>query len=190
MGITFCHLIEGTTQGDPLAMVMYAIGIIPLIQRVNIEARQIWYADDASEEVRNKLRMKSISRIGNPHLILLTTSEQNSLNHSKSPWNNPPKEVPLLGSLPSFYLNSDFPSPSKHSGMLSVSDTDGNQPTSPPIAHVATLSASLMPSAVQKEHFPPCTTIKLEIYLASSSVRSALMLTLSLPSSHYPVEHS
>ena len=75
-------------------------------------------------------------------------------------------------------------------GMLSVSDMDGNQPTSPPIAHVATLSASLMPSAVRKEHFPPCATIELEIYLVSFSVRSALMLKLSLPSSHYLVKHS
>ena len=39
---------EGTTQGDPLAMAMYAIGIIPLIHRLDQQIKQVWYADDAS----------------------------------------------------------------------------------------------------------------------------------------------
>ena len=39
---------EGTTQGDPVAMAMYAIGIIPLMKAVATEgAVQAWYADDA-----------------------------------------------------------------------------------------------------------------------------------------------
>ena len=40
---------EGTTQGDPLAMPMYALGVVPLIQKLaNIDVSQMWYADDAS----------------------------------------------------------------------------------------------------------------------------------------------
>ena len=39
---------EGTTQGDPLAMAIYAIAIRPLIDNVQNEAMQIWYADDAT----------------------------------------------------------------------------------------------------------------------------------------------
>ena len=39
---------EGTTQGDPLSMVMYAIGILPLIHKLNGDVVQVWYVDYAS----------------------------------------------------------------------------------------------------------------------------------------------
>ena len=41
---------EGTTQGDPLAMSLYAISLQPLITRLQVKsaASQCWYADDAT----------------------------------------------------------------------------------------------------------------------------------------------
>ena len=39
------HSCEGTTQGDPLAMAMYAVATI---KESKNQAKQVWYADDAS----------------------------------------------------------------------------------------------------------------------------------------------
>ena len=39
---------EGTTQGDPIAMPIYALGVLPLIQAVGVDgATQSWFADDS-----------------------------------------------------------------------------------------------------------------------------------------------
>ena len=42
---------EGTTQGDPLAMAMYAIATVPLIHQLDASSsvRQVWFADDAQQ---------------------------------------------------------------------------------------------------------------------------------------------
>ena len=39
---------EGTTQGDSLAMPMYALGVLPLIDCISGDLMQVWYADDAT----------------------------------------------------------------------------------------------------------------------------------------------
>ena len=46
----FLHSKEGVTQGDPLAMIAYGIGVLPLIrelQNAYPRVTQPWYADDA-----------------------------------------------------------------------------------------------------------------------------------------------
>ena len=39
---------EGTTQGDPLAMGMYALAVLPMIDQLQSQSKQIWFADDAT----------------------------------------------------------------------------------------------------------------------------------------------
>ena len=39
---------EGTTQGDPLAMAMYALALVPMIAEFGNLVKQVWYADDAA----------------------------------------------------------------------------------------------------------------------------------------------
>ncbi len=46
----YLHSQEGVTQGDPLAMVAYGLGILPLIRYLKQKfptVEQLWYADDA-----------------------------------------------------------------------------------------------------------------------------------------------
>jgi len=46
-----CQLLstEGTTQGNPLAMAMYAISVLPLINALHeCDVNQTWFADDAT----------------------------------------------------------------------------------------------------------------------------------------------
>ena len=41
---------EGTTQGDPLVMAMYALAVMPLIRQLHVvepDACQAWFVDDA-----------------------------------------------------------------------------------------------------------------------------------------------
>ena len=48
--ITMVYSKEGVTQGDPLAMFAYGIGVLPLVRRLQREfpaVKQPWYADDA-----------------------------------------------------------------------------------------------------------------------------------------------
>jgi hypothetical protein len=39
---------EGTTQGCPLAMAMYALALVPLLNEVRSDCNQVWFADDAT----------------------------------------------------------------------------------------------------------------------------------------------
>jgi len=67
---------EGTTQGDPLAMVMYALAVTPLIQALHHcqpEISQVWYANDATAAGRLQSLSqwwKHITHLG-PHAVLL-----------------------------------------------------------------------------------------------------------------------
>ena len=36
------------TQGDPLAMAMYALALVPMITYLSDIVKQVWYADDAA----------------------------------------------------------------------------------------------------------------------------------------------
>eukprot|EP00978_Attheya_sp_CCMP212_P030440 scaffold111966_cov57-Attheya_sp.AAC.1 len=58
----FIFSIEGTTQGDPLAMFIYGMGLLPLIRRLKREVDNVsqpWYADEASS-IELKFILKSL----------------------------------------------------------------------------------------------------------------------------------
>ena len=39
---------EGTTQGDPLVMAMYALALVPMIDHLYGLTKQVWYVDEAA----------------------------------------------------------------------------------------------------------------------------------------------
>ena len=60
---------EGTTQGDFLALPMYAIGIIPVMRQLMGLARQVWHADDAAAWV--VCFILGIGGLGCCHLVVI-----------------------------------------------------------------------------------------------------------------------
>ena len=40
---------EGTSQGDPLTMAEYALGILPIITGLQVHSLQVWYTDNATD---------------------------------------------------------------------------------------------------------------------------------------------
>ena len=61
------HSCEGTTQGDPLGMPMYALATVPLIKKLTTSVTQTWYADDGAATgkiVNLRLWWDEISRLG------------------------------------------------------------------------------------------------------------------------------
>jgi len=46
---------EGTTQGDPLVMAMYALSPVPLINKLEGLATQVWFADDTAAAAAGSL---------------------------------------------------------------------------------------------------------------------------------------
>ena len=61
------HSCEGTTQGDPLGMPMYALATVPLIKKLTTAMTQTWYADDGATTgniVNLQLWLDEISCLG------------------------------------------------------------------------------------------------------------------------------
>jgi hypothetical protein len=57
---------EGVTQGDPLAMVLYGLALVPLAEKLRAavpEALQPWYADDAAVAGRTGDIAKVMARL-------------------------------------------------------------------------------------------------------------------------------
>ena len=55
---------EGTTQGCPLAMAMYALALVPLSKQLQPLCKQVWYADDATGCDKFLQRFSSSSAAG------------------------------------------------------------------------------------------------------------------------------
>ena len=48
--VHFLHIKGGVTHGDPLDMIAYGIGVLPLLMEIqgsHPRVTQLWYADDA-----------------------------------------------------------------------------------------------------------------------------------------------
>ena len=75
---------EGTTQGDPLAMTMYGLAIIPLLKLLSVDnVTQKWYADDGNAVGKlNNLRtvLDVILSLGKFLATMLTHPNANSLS--------------------------------------------------------------------------------------------------------------
>jgi hypothetical protein len=49
---TFLYSKEGVTQGDPVSIFIYGLGLLPRIRQLKSEflmVQQLWYVDDAQE---------------------------------------------------------------------------------------------------------------------------------------------
>ena len=58
---------QEATQGCPLAMAMYALALVPLVQRLLPYCKQVWYADDATgcgEFVKMRKWFDELQRLG------------------------------------------------------------------------------------------------------------------------------
>lgn len=62
---------EGTTEGDPLGMAMYAMVVMPLINLLKVIVQQVWFAYDAQASGRDTvLRVdKMVTELQNSGLI-------------------------------------------------------------------------------------------------------------------------
>ena len=69
---------EETTQGDPFAMAVYAIGTLPLIHKLDGIAKQTWYTDDsAAASSLEQLRRwwDTLSEIGPLYILPLSSAQ-------------------------------------------------------------------------------------------------------------------
>ena len=69
----FLHGQEGVTQGDPLSMFAYGLGVLPLIRQLKAEfpdVNQPWYADDAASAGKFSQIREHIARLNElgPHV--------------------------------------------------------------------------------------------------------------------------
>ena len=72
---------EGTTQGDPLAMAMYGIAILPLIKRVmSNDVTHKWFADDGNAAGSIASLLKLYHELRDRTLLRLQSHQMSSYN--------------------------------------------------------------------------------------------------------------
>ena len=67
---------EGTTQGDPLAMAMFAPTTLPLVNKLSQDEKQCCYADDASAGVAAHLGLAGWSHADGSQYGYLSNAEK------------------------------------------------------------------------------------------------------------------